>query len=202
MEQALSKLPAVKSSKLFICFILALTFLIFSRLEAGVFRDRDRFNVEATGHGFWMKGKCVLPAGRLGIADDSAVFKDIGCIVKNRKGKRRPRKEKANIRMNIDYYGYASETLRKITESNKQCFNSKSCREKNFRINLEEMPHGFIGDITGLYACIEGWKSETSSVAPKQVIVSLGNVYRFANEEERRIYYSRLCPSGRWFGDS
>lgn len=91
---------------------LLLFILVYSTISnAGVFRDRDRFNEDAGG--FWMKGRCSVPKNGLGVQDDARVFKDLGCIVKNRKGKRRPSKSPANIIIRELYFGLSDRAGRR-----------------------------------------------------------------------------------------
>ncbi len=132
----------------------------------GLFRVRDRFNKKMPD-GYWMKGRCFLPGKRLAIADDSAVFKDTGAVVKNRKGKRNPFKTKANINISYTFFGKVDGSLRQIGTAFHSCRNAKVCRDRNFRITLEEgLTRGV--DITGMKVVIVGWKGGSANRSRRQ----------------------------------
>lgn len=123
----------------------------------GLFRVRDRFNVQADG--YWMKGRCFLPGKRLALHDGSAVFTDTGVVVKNRRGKRNPRKTRGNIALAYTFFGTISGRLREIGTAPGSCRNTKVCRHRKFRIRLEEDITGGV-DITGMRVIIIGWKGD------------------------------------------
>ena len=100
--------------------------------EAGLFRDRTRFNIKADG--FWMKGRCFMP-GAIEIPDNYnfvvlSFLDDFGCLVKNRKGKRRIRRRKAFVSMDFalvvrSRYG---GPLRTISARKSTCKHARRCR--------------------------------------------------------------------------
>lgn len=114
--------------------VLAVTFLLLTAVqaEAGPLRDRERFNVH--GDGFWMKGRCFTP-GSITIPDEYnlVIFSrldDFGCLVKNRRGKRRVRKRKARVVIDLSWVVETdtSAGLRVIELPSKTCNNSRRCR--------------------------------------------------------------------------
>jgi hypothetical protein len=135
--------------------------------SAGVFRERNRFNHSADG--FWMKGRCVIPVNGL-IKDDQRVFRDVGCIVKNRKGKRRPGKRSANVEIISIYWGSINEGGRRIWQSvgaRESCRDARRCNSKSFALPLTMDSWR----IQGATNCVIGWRSDLSSARSLDIVV-------------------------------
>lgn len=156
-----------KNEKIFNYYIFSIIFICINIFyvdvsNAGVFRDRHRFNEDAGE--FWMKGRCVVPKNGLGLQDDSRVFRDLGCIVKNRKGKRRPKKEDANVIIKSLYFGFKNDGRREqwtVIEGNKaECLNAERCNTKEFRFPITER-EGV--RVIGALNCIIGWKRDRAN---------------------------------------
>ena len=112
---------------------IAASGFVFVNVQAGPLRDRDRFNVKADG--FYMKGRCFKSGKSSFLSSGGAKlfggigWKDVGCVVKHRKGKRRPRKEKADayIHMTIYVEGEGGQPVPALTSA-KLCNNAKKCK--------------------------------------------------------------------------
>jgi hypothetical protein len=117
-----------------IFMMMCIGFAIVSTLhvaEAGLFRDREYFNIEADG--FWMKGRCFMP-GRVEIPDEYnflilSPLDDFGCVVKNRRGKHRILRKKASVHMTLFWViTDDGSSLELIQVGEKTCEDSRRCR--------------------------------------------------------------------------
>lgn len=146
--------------------LLAVLFLLLTagQADAGPLRERERFNVH--GDGFWMKGRCFTP-GSITIPDEYnlVIFSrldDFGCLVKNRRGKRRARKRKARVVIDLSWVVETDTSgLRVIELPSKTCEHSRRCRS-----SVEEpLPSGTPWPrpwrVVGLIAEICGQRRET-----------------------------------------
>lgn len=136
---------------------LAATLFLPTIANSGVFRERDRFNVQANG--FWMKGRCVTPTEFSGSA-----FRDAGCIVKNRKGKRRPGKRNRNVDIRNLYFGFIDTSAGRRWSSffgpGAECRNTRRCNSKRFAdYSTEERGFKILGSLN----CIIGWGNDRSA---------------------------------------
>lgn len=107
-----------------------------------------------------MKGRCVVPKNGLGLQDDGRVFKDLGCIVKNRKGKRRPGRVRADVTIESLYFGKILRTDGRYEWSTfggrpKVCTNARRCSSKKFSFPISA-ESGI--KVVGALNCIKGSK--------------------------------------------
>ena len=137
----------------------------------GIFRTRDRFNVKADG--YWMKGRCVLPGILSRDTEYYGYFSDTGTIVKNRKGKRRPKKVKANVDLSYIFYGRIGGVIQEIGRSSASFRNKRTVRHKSFRIRFEYEITGGI-KIVGMKVEIVGWRNDLS--AAKRIECRVGKL--------------------------
>ena len=131
--------------------------------EAGILRTRERFNINADG--FWMKGKCFIP-GAVEIPDEYNLvifsrFDEFGCLVKNRKGERRPGKRKSDnwIRLSWIIRDDSGRTDY-IHMGEKECNHVRRCRTSVERRLPTGTPLPPPFRIVGLVANICGRRSE------------------------------------------
>ena len=142
--------------------IFLMGILLFTSYDAnGQFfrvRERTRFNVSADG--FWMKGKLAFPGQRFGLADDGAVFSDVKVVVKNRRGERRPRKRRADVNIDVVFFGIVGGEIIEVGGANRNCSRSKRCKYRVQKIFLEEEFLDMNIDIVGMAACISGQRAD------------------------------------------
>lgn len=117
-----------------IMIVLSVIVLAMSSMttKAGPLRDRNRFNVKADG--FWMKGRCFKPGKATFLTGGAAKafgglnWKDVGCVVKNRKGKRRPKKRRADVLIRMTIYAKNERgVVYPAISLSKRCNHSKRC---------------------------------------------------------------------------
>lgn len=161
--------------------LLAVLFLLLTaaQADAGPLRERERFNVH--GDGFWMKGRCFFP-GRVRVDPEwnlvfpgSGAAASFGCLVKNRKGKRRPGKRKADIQITVQgVFEDEGGSLRTRPIAEGSCTRARRCRVRTDRI-LAHGPDPRVGgtlesDVVGVVATICGQRRETQKFKEPRLV--------------------------------
>lgn len=138
-----------------ISVVIALAALLIPQsAESGPLRKRERFNIH--GDGFWMKGRCFFP-GRAQVDPEwnvvfpgSGAAAKFGCLVKNRKGKRRPGKRRADAF--VSFVVYAEDDrgrLHKLGPAEGSCTKSRRCRIRIGSLPLSVGPDPRVGSTVG-----------------------------------------------------
>lgn len=111
--------------------LLLIISVVSPSADAGPFRERERFNTSASG--FWMKGRCFFPGNIRVDSQHNWVFPgvstaaNLGCLVKNRKGKRRPGKRRADVKISVAAYIPRASSPVNLVDG--QCKNVRRCRK-------------------------------------------------------------------------
>ena len=185
----------------FYVFIVAIGPLIVAAVEpaeAGIFRTREYFNVRADGH--WLKGRCFMP-GKVKIPAESnyvilSRLGEFGCIVKSRKGKRRAVKRKADMTIDIVFFGRIDRGRPFTLPAERvSCNHSRRCSfiPTNPMGLPSGVPRGVGGEveIIGMSAAICGRRSDDREATRFYINVGEVDVVSPGRNVEQRM---RDCP--------